>query len=325
MAKKETNETTEYINPAEEYVDITDEPEPTENIEDYIAGNVRETGNYKQKKLIKNENVRKIFADVFDTATMNTIHDLARKKYFDEIEFCIATGKEGNVFRCKGGKNFYALKIYKVETSDFKHMMDYINGDERFKEVRKDKLEIIKVWTRKEFRNLEDFTKARIRVPLPIAAMRNCLVMEFVGQNGESAPRAKDKPFADPAKQYEIVCEYMAKMVSAKVVHSDLSEYNILNNDEELVIIDVGQAVSTLHPKAQEFFERDVLNMSKWFAKQGVDTSYDQMYLKIKEKSAHIKDERQDRIDAKKKRTDERIAGLGGKKALLAKAKRKRN
>ena len=244
----------------------------------------------KRKRLIRNEESRKIFSQVFDKPTLETIEELARKKYIDQVEFVIATGKEGNVFRCKAGNEFLALKIYKVETSDFKHMMDYINGDERFKDVRKDKLEIVKAWTKKEYRNLEDFTRARVRVPLPIISIRNCLLMEFIGKDGVAAPRAKDKPFLDPQKQYTLMCEYMARMVNAKVVHSDMSEYNIMNNEEEMVIIDVGQAVSTLHPKAQEFFERDLLNMSKWFAKQGVETDYDQMYLAVKMKAAQLKD-----------------------------------
>jgi len=234
------------------------------------------------EKFVKNKRVRKIFNEVFDKATLDTIFSLARKKYFDEVEFVIATGKEGNVFRCKAGENYYALKIYKIETSDFKHMADYIVGDDRFKSVKKDKLGIIEAWTKKEFRNLEDFTKAKIRVPLPIAFKRNCLVMEFIGSEGEAAPRAKFAPFEDMQEKYELICDYMAKMVKKKVVHADLSEYNILNNNEEMVIIDVGQGVSTMHPKAQEFFERDVLNMSRWFAKNGVDTSYEKMYEDIK-------------------------------------------
>ena len=238
-----------------------------------------------EKKYIKTKQARKIFDDVFDKETLETITELARKKYFDEVEFVISTGKEGNVFRCISGKNFYALKIYKIETSDFKHMTDYIIGDERFKDVRKDKFEIVKAWTKKEFRNLEELSRARVRVPLPIAFKRNCLVMEFIGtKNGEASPRAKEKPFINMAEKYELVCTYMAKMVKKKLVHADLSEYNILNKDEELIIIDVGQAVSTLHPKAGEFFERDVLNMSRWFKRYGVDTNYEKMYEDIKAK-----------------------------------------
>jgi RIO kinase 1 len=237
----------------------------------------------KRERLIRNEHVREIFAQVFDSATIAAVSELARKKYFEEVEFVIATGKEGNVFRCKAGSGYYALKIYKVETSDFKHMMDYIDGDERFKKVRKDKLEIVKAWTKKEYRNLEDLIKAKVRVPLPIANNRNCLLMEFIGKDGEAAKPAKENKFKDMNKAYNTTCEFLAKMVNAKLVHSDLSEYNILNNDEELVIIDVGQMVTTTHPKARDFFSRDITNLSKWFSKNGVDTDYDRMYAKIKE------------------------------------------
>jgi RIO kinase 1 len=237
-----------------------------------------------RQKIFKTRETRKIFDDVFDKATLETIYSLARKKYFDEVEFVIATGKEGNVFRCIGGDNFYALKIYKVETSDFNHMNDYITGDERFKDVRKDKLAIIEAWTRKEFKNLEELTNAKIRVPLPIAFKRNCLLMEFFGNEKLAAPKAKTKPFTNMQEKYDLMCEYLAKMVKIKIVHADLSEYNILNNNEEMVIIDVGQAVSTMHPKAKDFFERDILNLSKWFNKHGVDTNYDKMYEDIKAK-----------------------------------------
>ncbi len=268
---------------------------------------------YRQKRMIKDEHTRSVFNKVFDKATLAVVHELARKKFFEELEFAISTGKEGCVFRCSGGNNFYALKIYKVDTSDFKHMNDYIIGDERFKEVKKDRLEIIKLWTKKEFRNLEDFTKAKIRAPLPLTWNRNCLLMEFIGENGIAAPRLKDKPFIEPEKQYNLLCEYMAKMVNAKLVHSDLSEYNILNNNEELVIIDVGQTVTTMHPNAREFFERDIHNLSKYFAKQGVATNYDKMYSDIKliadelkkGKNIEIKQNKQEKTNRRIKRKNE--------------------
>jgi RIO kinase 1 len=235
----------------------------------------------RKEKIIKTKEARKIFDEVFDKITLDTIYEIARKKYIEEIEFVVATGKEGNVFRCKQGKNYYALKIYKIETSDFKHMNQYILGDERFKEVKKDKRAIVETWTKKEFKNLETFTKAKIRVPLPLYSKRNCLLMEWIG-NEEEAPRAKNKPFENIEEKYKLMCEYLAKMIKGKLVHADLSEYNILNFNEEMVIIDVGQAISTMHPKAQEFFERDILNLSKWFAKNGVETNYEKMYEDVK-------------------------------------------
>ena len=116
--------------------------------------------------------------------------------------------------------------------------------------------------------------------------------MEFIGENGNAAPRAKEKPFTDMNKAYETICEYLAKMINAKLIHSDLSEYNILNNNEELVIIDVGQMVTTEHPKAKEFYVRDIRNLSKWFSKNGVKTNYEKMYEHVKEKTKKPKKEK---------------------------------
>ena len=196
------------------------------------------------------------------------------------------------MFRCKSGNGHYAMKIYKIETSNFKHMMEYIEGDRRFKSVRKDKQEIVKAWTKKEYKNLEELTKIKVKAPLPITFSRNCLLMEFIGENGNAAPRAKEKPFTDMNKAYETICEYLAKMINAKLIHSDLSEYNILNNNEELVIIDVGQMVTTEHPKAKEFYVRDIRNLSKWFSKNGVKTNYEKMYEHVKEKTKKPKKEK---------------------------------
>jgi RIO kinase 1 len=49
-----------------------------------------------------------------------------------------------------------------------------------------------------------------------------------------------------------------------------MSEFNILMFNEEPVIIDVGQAVLLEHPNAQEWLERDVNNVARYFKKQGV-------------------------------------------------------
>ena len=48
------------------------------------------------------------------------------------------------------------------------------------------------------------------------------------------------------------------------MVHGDLSEYNVLVNDNETVIIDVGQAVVLEHPMAEDFLIRDVNNLVRY-------------------------------------------------------------
>ncbi|MEM0359960.1 MAG: serine protein kinase RIO [Candidatus Diapherotrites archaeon] len=234
-------------------------------------------------ELVKEEKSREIFAKVFDNRTILALHRLADKGYFDFVEFVVSTGKEAHVFRAQDhAGNHRAVKIYKTLASDFKKMRDYIEGDLRFKEVKKDKRELVSQWARKEFKNLECLNRAGIRAPLPLTFSENILVMEFIGKE-EAAPAMKEKPPKNPKKARATVAEWIALMIEkAKLVHADLSEYNILNFNEELVLIDCGQAVLTSHPKAKEFFERDVKNMANYFSKIGLKTTENEFLEQIR-------------------------------------------
>jgi RIO kinase 1 len=58
----------------------------------------------------------------------------------------------------------------------------------------------------------------------------------------------------------------------AKLVHGDLSEYNIMIPDGYPVLIDFGQAVTKEHPEARAFLERDIENINHYFAGLNVRT-----------------------------------------------------
>ncbi len=238
-------------------------------------------------ELVKEQNSRAVFAKVFDNKTISTVHALAGKGHFDKLEFLINVGKEAHVFRAVDASgNFKAVKIYKIETSDFNKMGEYVEGDYRFKNVGHNKMDLVYAWTRKEFKNLMALKEAGVKVPLPHAFQENVLVMEFIGTEGNASLTAREKPFADSEKFYETITSAVAKMVSkAKLIHADLSEYNILNKEEEAVIIDCGQAVPTNHPRAKEFFERDLQNLTHYFNKIGIKKSKEEVYADIKSKS----------------------------------------
>ncbi len=236
------------------------------------------------KQLVPKEEYRKTIAKVFDEETIATLHALANKGYFEQLEFIVSTGKEAHVFRAKDASgNFRAVKVYKTLTSDFKHMMQYIEGDLRFKKVKREKFSIVKAWTQKEFKNLELARQAGVRVPLPTVFKNNVLVMEFIGTDGGAAPTLKEKPSQNPEEALETILKAIADMLyKSNFIHADLSEYNILNNQEELVIIDIGQGVLNSHPHAKEFFERDVKNVVHYFNKQGVKITIEEAFGRIK-------------------------------------------
>ncbi len=240
---------------------------------------------YNLTKLFPEEDLRKTFAKVFDKNVIRVIHTMASQGQIDHLEFTISTGKEAHVFRAADNAgHFRAVKIYKIETSDFRRMEDYLDFEPRFKKAKHDKRNIVFAWTQKEFSSLQRFQKGKVPVPTPLAAKENVLVMEFVGDtHGNAAPRLKDARIENMEKFYQNVCVAIARMLNAKLIHGDLSEYNILVKDDQPIIIDCGQSIPTIHPNAKKFYERDIKNMLKVFQRMGLKKlTYDQFYDDVK-------------------------------------------
>jgi RIO-like serine/threonine protein kinase len=79
-----------------------------------------------------------------------------------------------------------------------------------------------------------------------------------------------------------------------------------------------------MHPNAREFFERDIQNLSKYFAKQGVNTDYDKMYADIKLIADEMKKGKDEEVKQNKEnRTNKRIARKNADRKVK-KNKRKR-
>lgn len=57
-----------------------------------------------------------------------------------------------------------------------------------------------------------------------------------------------------------------------KLVHSDLSEFNLLYNDSKIYVIDVSQSVESEHPMALEFLRKDCTNINDFFRKKSIPT-----------------------------------------------------
>jgi RIO kinase 1 len=61
---------------------------------------------------------------------------------------------------------------------------------------------------------------------------------------------------------YADVCVNMHTMYTrCKLVHGDLSEYNMLYHNGQVVFIDVSQSVEHEHPYATEFLRKDCRNV----------------------------------------------------------------
>ncbi len=228
----------------------------------------------EEAERIKDSDMFEIVEEVFDSITLDFVYKLESKKVIRELKGVISSGKEARVYWAKGwdGSDL-AVKIYMVETTDFrKSIKKYIEGDPRFERIPESNLrKLIYEWTKKEYRNLKRMHEAGVRVPRPIAFLGNILVMEFIGEDGFRAPllvEAVDELEVSELEQIYKDLEEQVKMIvcKARLVHADLSEYNIMVWEGKPWIIDVSQAVDLSHPRAHEFLERDLTNIHRFFS-----------------------------------------------------------
>ena len=217
---------------------------------------------------------RRVFDQVFDRLTLMALFKLMKNGVVDTIDYPIARGKEAHVFHGTSieGKEV-AVKIFHTSNAVFKNLVQYIEGDMRFKNIKKKHRDLVEIWVRKEFRNLTRMHNWGLHVPAPLGVHKNILVMEYVGTEEGPSPKLREVDIERPTEVFEELVEFLAVCWQcSELVHGDFSPYNILYHDNRPVVIDVGQAVIASHPKAQEFLVRDVKNLVDWAQKMGVET-----------------------------------------------------
>ncbi|RNJ27245.1 serine/threonine-protein kinase Rio1 [Halosegnis longus] len=229
------------------------------------------------RKRIKDADQFKVEASVFDDATLGALYKLVQDGHIRAFGGPLSTGKEANVYLAASDDDDVAVKIYRINASDFRAMREYLDGDPRFEGIGSDKKKVVVAWTRKEFANLRRAQAAGVRVPNPIAVQRNVLVMEFLGRDGERAKRLNEVSVENPETAFEVVREYMRRLYRAGLIHGDLSEYNIVVHDDEIYVLDLGQAVTVHHPNSREFLERDCENIAAFFTRQGHDATGEEL------------------------------------------------
>lgn len=243
----------------------------------------------REQRLLRKDfsSERRVMEEVFDKSTLMTVYGFLNKGVIDEIHGVVKAGKEARIYwgKDQDGKEL-AIKIYLTVAAEFKRgKLQYIEGDPRFRHVRRDTRSLVFVWALKEFKNLRLALRAKARVPKPIAIKKNVLVMQFIGKNGIPAPRLKELPPKNPEVVYSELLEYIRRLYQrAELVHSDISEYNIMMWRGKPILFDMAQAVLLSHPMATTFLKRDLQNLHRYFKKLGVEVlSTDEMYRKVTE------------------------------------------
>lgn len=231
----------------------------------------------------KGDEDRKTLDEVFDRQTLLILYKYISNGYLETLDYPVSTGKEANVFHATTPQGAsLAVKIFRTNTATFRSFMTYIAGDPRFGNVRPNRRDVVYVWAQKEYKNLQRYVEAGVRVPNPVAWRQNVLLMEFIGDHGTPAPRIKDAPPDDPQAAYhDLTAQYRLGSEQGGLVHGDFSEFNILRHGRENVVIDVAQAVLSSHPMARDLLARDAKNLTTYFRKLGVKVTPEETLKRI--------------------------------------------
>jgi RIO kinase 1 len=198
------------------------------------------------------------------------------KKYPDiKVVSKLKSGKEADVWLVRANHILYALKVY--VTGQLSTRSRYTEGqwitESSLRKAVRQKTKVgknlqQKLWTKREYYLLKKLHSLGANVPEVFAYTDTAILMQYLGSEQEPAPRLIDIELDGTTKQQVLkdLEKSLRILFENGVVHADLSPYNILWWNNKPWIIDFPQATDMRrNPNWQEFYKRDLANISKYF------------------------------------------------------------
>ncbi|MBJ7553820.1 PA4780 family RIO1-like protein kinase [Marinomonas spartinae] len=208
------------------------------------------------------------------------IQPLIEDGLIDEVLSQLMSGKEATVYVVRCGSDIRCAKVYKdAGKRSFKQAVQYREG-RKVRNTRRARAmekgskygreEQESLWHNAEVDALYKLAEAGVRVPQPYGCFDGVLLMELItDEDGGVAPRLNDVTMsAEQAREdFQVIIRDIVRMLCAGLVHGDLSEFNVLVDEDGPVIIDLPQAVDAVaNNHAEWMLERDVNNMRNYYA-----------------------------------------------------------
>ena len=215
----------------------------------------------------------------------------------DDVLALVKGGKEANVYLCHGATPAYpellAVKVYRPrQFRNLRNDVTYREGRELVNSLgitikNRNNREMRAInnntsfgaelkhvsWLMHEFITLQRLHRLGAAVPRPISTSENAILMEYIGDRHRPAPALTGVGLA-PREAPQLFAEVMRNielMLAHRMIHGDLSAYNILYWEGAVTLIDFPQVtMSESNHNAFRIFERDVRRVCDYFAGQGV-------------------------------------------------------
>jgi RIO kinase 1 len=205
------------------------------------------------------------------------LQELLDEGIVDDVIRQLKSGKEASVYVVRCGSEIRCAKVYKdMAQRSFQQRAQYQEGRKvrgsrearaMAKSTRYGRREQESAWKNAEVDALYRLVGAGVRVPQPFGFFNGVLIMEMVTDaDGNCAPRLGEVDLSpEVARSYHrFLIGQVVRMLSAGLIHGDLSQFNVLLDAQGPVIIDLPQAVDAAgNNNAFAMLERDVRNITE--------------------------------------------------------------
>ncbi|GMR53814.1 hypothetical protein PMAYCL1PPCAC_24009, partial [Pristionchus mayeri] len=176
----------------------------------------------------------------------------------------IGVGKESDVY--VGGDaqlSDLVLKFHRLGRTSFRRIKE--KRDYHQKRKNASWLYLSRLAAQKEFAFLSALASRNFPVPKAMDVSRHVVVMGLI----EGITLCHVDEVEDVPGLYHRLMSLIVKFASHGLIHGDFNEFNLmLLKDEKIVVIDFPQMVSTDHPNAEYYFNRDVECIRTFFRRK---------------------------------------------------------
>ena len=198
----------------------------------------------------------------YDALALDWLYD---HKHIQSVGRRIGVGKESQLFFVLDFEGVEKLiKVHRVGLTSFVHIKK--TRDYSIKGSQVNYITASASSAKREYIMLKRLHELNLSTPVPYAINRHCIVMEII--YGIDLFKLTDHP--DPENLLDSIIEFMHQMfVQLELVHSDLSEHNILiTPDGKPYFIDFPQTITIDHPSAAVQLRRDINNILIFFKRK---------------------------------------------------------
>lgn len=200
-----------------------------------------------------------------DEFTLQQLNNLIKCHILHEVTGVISAGKEAIILHAYTNAQ-YAKKRNLPRECVIKVFKSILNESHVpiTRKTRNKKAET-------EMQSLRRMQDIGINCPKVILLKDNMLVMSFIGSKKVPIRTIKhallDTFYMN--RFYQQTCDNMKRMYNAKLIHGDITERNILCNEQKSWLIDLSQSIDASDKNAMELLMRDCKNVCAIFTRGG--------------------------------------------------------